>query len=251
MVDIPTVVGFVGIVVALVAGLVGVVWRNGRVLGLSRAACARRAAVTALLLLSWLGVMGGLAAQGFFDAFFTQFPPPLALALLPPWIAIIGCIAVPALRTSLTVTPLALLIGYQTFRVGVEYVLWLLYQQGHMPHAMTFEGQNIDLIVGITAPVVALLVVRPRPWTAWLALVWNGAALLILLNTIRVAFQSVPGVFHDPTMQPPNTIISEVPFIWLPSFVVPMALLGHAVALAKVLPHIVPRPIRSDDGALP
>jgi hypothetical protein len=51
-------------------------------------------------------------------------------------------------------------------------------------------------------------------------------------------------------MQPPNTIISEVPFIWLPSFVVPMALLGHAVALAKVLPHIVPRPIRSDDGAL-
>jgi hypothetical protein len=90
-----------------------------------------------------------------------------------------------------------------------------------------------------------------RPWTAHLALVWNGAALLILLNTIRVAFQSVPGVFHDPTMQPPNTIISEVPFIWLPSFVVPMALLGHAGALAKVLPHIVPRPIRSDDGALP
>jgi uncharacterized protein (DUF2062 family) len=105
-----------------------------------------------LLLLSWLGVMGGLAARGFFDAFFTQFPLPLALALLPPWIALIGCIAVPALRTSLTVTPLAWLIGYQTFRVGVEYVLWLLSQQGHMPHAMTVEGQNIDLLVGITAP---------------------------------------------------------------------------------------------------
>jgi hypothetical protein len=115
---------------------------------------------------------------------------------------------------------------------------------------MTVEGQNIDLIVGITAPVVALLVVRPRPWTARLALVWNGVALLILLNTIRVAFQSVPGFFHDPTMQPPNTIISEVPFIWLPSFVVPMALLGHAVALAQVLPQSVPRPAPSDDGAL-
>jgi hypothetical protein len=51
-------------------------------------------------------------------------------------------------------------------------------------------------------------------------------------------------------MQPPNTIISEVPFIWLPSFVVPMALLGHAVALAKVRPQSVPRPAPSDDGAL-
>jgi hypothetical protein len=64
-------------------------------------------------------------------------------------------------------------------------------------------------------------------------------ALLILLNTIRVAFQSFPGVFYDPAMQPPNTIVSQFPFIWLPAFVVPVALLGHAIALAQVVPDVL------------
>lgn len=239
MVDTLTMLLFVCIVAALVAGVSYVVWHNGRVLGLSPARCRWYAGGTALLLVAWLSVMGRLAGSGFFGAFLTQFPPPFALALLPPWLLIICCVGVPALRAYLVVTPLVWLTGYQSFRIGIEYILWLLYHQGALPHAITFEGQNIDLLVGITAPVVAVLVARQRAGTHLLALVWNTAALLILLNTVRVAFQSVPGPFHDPTMQPPNMIVGQVPFIWLPSFVVPMALLGHAVALAKVIPAVL------------
>jgi hypothetical protein len=239
MADTGTVLLFVLIVGALVAGMAGVVWHNGRVLGLSSAAGRRRAGGTLLLLGGWLGVMGILAANGFFDTFLTRFPPPFALALLPPWITIFCCIAIPPLRSYLAVTPMSWLIGYQVFRVGIEYVLWDLYHQGLMPRAMTFEGQNIDLLVGITAPLIALLVARHHAWTRLLALAWNGMALLILLNTIRVAFQSFPGIFYDPAMQPPNTIVSQFPFIWLPAFVVPVALLGHAIALAQVVPDVL------------
>jgi hypothetical protein len=239
MADTGTVLLFVLIVGALVAGMAGVVWHNGRVLGLSSAAGRRRAGGTLLLLGGWLGVMGILAANGFFDTFLTRFPPPFALALLPPWITIFCCIAIPPLRSYLAVTPMSWLIGYQVFRVGIEYVLWDLYHQGLMPRAMTFEGQNIDLLVGITAPLIALLVARQYAWTRLLALAWNGMALLILLNTIRVAFQSFPGIFYDPAMQPPNTIVSQFPFIWLPAFVVPVALLGHAIALAQVVPDVL------------
>lgn len=238
MADTGTMVLFVGIAGALVAGVAGVVWQNGRVLGYPDEVRRRLSIGAAALLVAWLVAMSLLAAVGFFNDFLTRFPPPFALALLPPWLTIIACVAVPVLRTYLVATPLAWLIGYQTFRVGIEYILWALHHQGVMPRAMTLEGQNIDLLVGITAPVIALLVARPRTWTPLLALVWNAASLLILFNTIRVAFQSVPGAFYDPTMQPANTIVSQPPFIWLPAFIVPVAVLGHAIALAKVIPAV-------------
>lgn len=250
MADTFTVLLFVGIVGALVVGIAGVVWHNGQALGLSQTARRWRTGITVLILMAWLGFTGILAANGFFDDFMTRLPPPFALALFPPWITVICCVAIPALRNYLVATPMVWLIGYQTFRVVVEYVLWLLYQQGLMPHAMTLEGQNIDLVVGVTAPIAAFLVVRERSWTPLVGLVWNVAALLILLNTIRVAFQSVPGVFYDASMQPANTIVSQVPFIWLPAFVVPVALLGHAVALAKVIPMVMGRGGESSSPAV-
>lgn len=226
---------FIGLVGALVVGIVVVVWHNGHDLGVSPAASRGRALLVALLLVGWLAAMGVLATRGFFAALMTRFPPPLALALVPPWITLLCCVAVPALRRYLIRTPLTWLIGFQVFRVGIEYVLWLLHHQGEMPRAMTFEGQNIDLVVGATAPLIAVLVARPRSWTPLLALVWNVLALLILFNTIRVAFQSVPGVFYKTSMQPPNTIVGQFPFIWLPAFVVPVAALGHLLAIAQVL----------------
>lgn len=239
MADLQTTLLFVLTVGMLVVGIFGVVWRNGQVLGLAPAVSRQRAIVVVLLLLAWLALLSILARSGFFSDLMTRIPPPIALALIPAWTTIICCVAVPALRTYLTATPMAWLIGYQAFRIVIEYILWLLYEQGLMPRSMTLEGQNIDIVVGVTAPLVALLVTRQAAWTRWLALVWNVAGLLILLNTITVAFQSVPGVFHDPTMQPPNMIVGQFPFIWLPTFVVPVALLGHFVALAQVLPSIL------------
>jgi hypothetical protein len=230
---------FIGIVAGLVGGIAIIVWRNGSQSGLSRASAGSLMTGTLLVMILWLATMAILARDGFFDALMAGFPPPMALALLPPWITIIGCILLPSLRRFLTLTPMAILIGYQVFRVGVEYVLWTLHQQGLMPPAMTFEGQNIDGLVGLTAPLAALLVLRPGSLSRRVAVIWNIAGLLILFNTIRVAMQSVPGVFYNPAIEPANTIVSQFPFIWLPAFVVPVALLGHLLALAKVLPEII------------
>ena len=73
------------------------------------------------------------------------------------------------LRRLARATPVAWLVGLQTFRIGVELALALLYHAGVVPLQMTIEGRNWDLLVGLSAAPVAWLAARGRPAIADLA----------------------------------------------------------------------------------
>jgi hypothetical protein len=167
----------------------------------------------------WLAATAALAASG---AIAFDGGPPKALAL--PWIAIVaGVVALwrPAGRTFLASVPRPFVVGLQGFRVPVELVLWALFLDGAVPERMTFEGRNLDVLVGLTALPVGFAAwagVRRRPW---LALAWHVAGLALLANIVSMAIRA----------QPP--VIPTVPYIWLPAFLVPIALLGHIAGIAQ------------------
>ncbi len=71
----------------------------------------------------------------------------------------------------------------QTFRVGVEIAFWGLFASGMAPEQVTFEGRNFDVLVGLTAPLLAFAIVRLNPKPG-VVIVWNLLGLLILSNAI-------------------------------------------------------------------
>ena len=195
----------------------------------------RGAFITASALAAWLLTQAVLALNGFF-ADFSSMPPHIAFVILPGLIFLLGLAVHPAVRKSpgFLEMSVATLIGFQTFRVVMEFILYTLVKEGQLPEIMTLTGSNFDLLVGTTAPFTAWVAVRygRRSYPALIA--WNGAGFLILLNTVIHGILAAPTRFQVFFTDPPNTVIGTFPWIWLPGFVVPVALAGHILSLRQI-----------------
>lgn len=126
----------------------------------------------------------------------------------------------------------------QSFRILMEFILWLLYRYKVIPVQMTFEGYNYDILVGLTAPVVAYYCFNKKSWSLKVALMWNFFGLAMLLNIVIIAQLSAPYSFRYFMNDPPNTIAFYFPFVWLPSVVVPFALILHLLSIRRLLAEI-------------
>jgi hypothetical protein len=63
---------------------------------------------------------------------------------------------------------------------------------------------------------------------------WNWAGIVILLNVVVHAQISAPTPWRLLHTDPPTTFIATLPYIWLPAFLVPLAWLLHAVSLRQL-----------------
>ena len=83
--------------------------------------------------------------------------------------------------------PLAVLVGFQGFRLPLELMMHRAYEYGVMPVEMSYSGFNFDIVTGITAVVVATLLATGRAGMRT-ARAWNvlGTLLLIASYPIRL-----------------------------------------------------------------
>lgn len=225
---------FVLLVLGLLALTVIAVSEDDQALGLVGREGRRRIIITDSIITAWLVITGALAISGFFLEF-QAMPPRFLLLIVVPLLAI-GFL----LRTSLANDLVAALspvwfIAPQSFRVVMELILWLLFINGIMPEQVTFEGRNFDIVVGLTAPLVVWLCFVRRALPPSVAIVWNVLGLLLLANVVITAVLSAPTPFRVFMNEPAVTIVAYVPFVWLPAFVVPMAVAMHALSLKQLL----------------
>ncbi len=221
---------FVAVVAAmLVLGLAGAAWAARRV----GPAARRGVRLAAVGLVGWLALMVAIAHRGFF-ADFQSLPPHMLLAVGPPLLAMLALVFSPAARPWLDALPRAWPVAAQSFRIVVEIVLWRLAVAGVAPEIMTFTGRNVDILVGLSAPVVAYYCFVRRAWPQRVAVWWNVASILILLNVVVHAQLSAPTPFRMFETDPPTTFIGDVPYIWLPAFLVPLAWVLHGISLRQL-----------------
>jgi hypothetical protein len=181
----------------------------------------------------WFHLTGILAARGFFQNF-TTLPPHLLFALLTPAIVFaIYSIASKRLPQTLLQTSATWLIAFQLFRILVELILWRGYKLGVVPIQMTFDGRNLDILIGLTAPLAAWIYHRSRSTT--FAILWNVAGLASLLNIVVVSVLSMPTPLRRFLNDPPNTLLTHFPFIYLPAVLVPAAYIAHLLSLRQLL----------------
>jgi hypothetical protein len=113
-------------------------------------------------------------------------------------------------------------------------LFWVFLHKG-IPEVMTFEGRNLDIISGITAPVIYYLgFVSGRLWPRTI-LSWNLICLALLVNIVTTAILSTPYPFQRFGFDQPNVAIFYFPFVWLPAVIVPIVLLSHLAAIRKLI----------------
>lgn len=173
-----------------------------------------------------------LAYTGFYQDT-ASIPPRFGLVLIPPFMLILyGLLSSQRIwllesRDSLVGTFL------HVVRVPVELVLYGLFTHQMIPELMTFEGKNFDILIGISAVVIGLLLAKGTIKTRTL-LGWNiiglGFVLFILINGILSA--ELP--FQQFAFDQPNRASSYFPFVLLPATIVPIVVWTHLSEIVRL-----------------
>ena len=102
-----------------------------------------------------------------------------------------------------------------------------------MPVQMSYSGFNFDILSGLSAIVVAVLIVR-RPTALSAVRIWNVGGALLLVNILTIAVLSTPTPFRVFHNEPANEWIAHAPWVWLPSVFVVAAIIGHVVVFRRL-----------------
>jgi hypothetical protein len=183
--------------------------------------------------LVWLVIPAALAAAGRLERYDLTPAPALAMVLVITLITIGVALSVKGAYLMHAV-PLSLLVGMQSFRIGVEWLLHRLYLEGVVPVQMTWSGRNFDVVTGITALLLGVWLSRGRAVPGWVVLAWNLLGLALLVNIVAVAILSTPVPFRQFADGPANLLPGTFPFVWLPTFLVQLALIGHLLVFRKL-----------------
>jgi hypothetical protein len=120
-------------------------------------------------------------------------------------------------------------------RIPVELGLYQLSQAHAVPRAMTFEGSNPDIIMGLTAPLVAYFFAHRRGILRIPLLVWNVMGLVSLFNIVSIAIRATPYFQSQALFEVPNVAVLYFPWVLLPTFIVPTVLFAHLLGIIVVM----------------
>ena len=168
-----------------------------------------------------------IAATGLLQS--STRPPGIVLLVGPILMSTVLTIGVgPLGRAMKAQIPLAWLVGLQAFRLGVEIVIHGLWRIGWMPHVMTLEAGNIEILFAASAPAVAWAVAKGHA-SARSVLVWNAIGVLSLVNVVVRGVGSSPGPAHFLKTEVANIAMAQFPFTLIPAVMVPLAVALHIV----------------------
>jgi hypothetical protein len=183
-------------------------------------------------LIGWAMVVSVASLTGFAGNF-KIFPLNIAPLLFVPLISVIWFTFSNTLKELVKHIEPHQIIRLQVFRVFVELLLWALFIQNLLPIQMSFEGRNFDILAGLTAPVVAYLALHKKV-SKRLLIGWNLVCLGLLINIVTIAILSMPTPFRYFMNEPSNTVVTLFPFIFLPTFLVPLAYMLHFFSLRQL-----------------
>ena len=177
-----------------------------------------------------IGAMGGFAP----GAMGRAIPGPvLPFALLVSG-GLAGWFLWPAFREALASVPMAALIGINAFRIGGAFFV-LLWAQGRLAAPFAPSAGWGDIITGVAAIPLALMAVRGSNVPRAVYGIWNAFGALDLIVAITLGVLSVPETpFHVFVQEPGTLAMSMLPWVGVPTILVPLYLLTHVVIAARL-----------------
>jgi len=236
-----TVIQFVSLVF-LMAGLTLLATRLAGRVDNEPASTTRRWTIGAMVMLVlWLGIPFVLAKQDLLNDFSKTPPPFLKVMFAWAFLTVILSTVSPWGKRIAKGLSFRALFGFQAFRILVEALLFLFHKAGIAPIQITVEGRNFDVVTGVLGLVVLIFISGQQTSKITYAIL-NLIGLGLVLNVLTVGMLSLPTSFQVFTGD--NTWITRAPFIWLPTFIVPLAVSGHILSFRKLLMEREANPLR-------
>ena len=185
------------------------------------------------ILVAYIALPGVLAARHLLDRY-DPLPAPALLLLLGLTLLTVSLAMSPLGARLAAGIGLGVIVAFQAFRIPVELLLHRLHVEGLVPVQMTYEGRNFDIVTGVTGLLLGAWILRGKAVHRGLVLAWNVLGLVLLANIVIVAMLSTPVSFRRFVESPPHTLPSTFPYIWLPSFLVQVALASHLLVFRQL-----------------
>ncbi len=197
---------------------------------------------SAVFLAGWLGAAllvapapASLLAR---DPFYLTPLIPL-FVVVPPAIVLLALRRSSALRRVLAAASVPALIGVQLYRtIGVVFLILLAL--GQVPAHFALPAGWGDIAIGLTAPIVALVLARRARIGRPLAISWTVLGLLDLVVAVGMGTGFL-APFLAPTLGPqvpPAAAMGVFPMILVPAFAVPVSVLLHVLVLVRLLREV-------------
>lgn len=172
----------------------------------------------------WMIFQSILGYKGFYQEAGNMIPRHL-VAYAPPILCIIFLMATrqKGIRKSVHLKSLT---GLHFLRIPVEISIWSLAVYKQVPYIITFEGANLDILVGLSVPFVSYFVFYRKTLSNRWLITWNICGILFLFHALYLYIGQYDTFVYG---------ISHFPYIWLPSFIIPVFLFSHLASISKLL----------------
>jgi hypothetical protein len=212
------------------------------VIALTMATTPERRVQVAAALAAWFVVVVALGAGRVLAYGGALGVPGLGLAvILPVLVMTTLTFATTGGRQGLAEAAVPALIAVNLIRVeGLDFLL--LHAAGRLPAPFAPAAGWGDFLVGASAPLVAWMVARNWPGSRGVALAWNALGLLDLIDALGLGVTSSPGPLRVFAVDPSSAIMSELPWILVTCFLVPLLVFTHVAVFARLAGS--PRPHR-------
>ena len=220
---------FIGGVIVIAAVVVNIsVFSNA--LGISQ--WARIGLVTAGA--AWTGLQLSLYAAGAYQSPVVEpFPLVGPMVVLPPIIVGIAAMLSSRVRATLLAVPTELLIGLNAIRVFGGFFV-VLAAVGRLSGPFPYFAGWGDVIVGLTAIPLAMRAARGSASPAAI-FGWNAFGALDLITAVTLGTLSSEGfVMQIFTGGPGSTAVQHMPWLLIPTVLVPLYLITHGIIFAQL-----------------
>jgi uncharacterized membrane protein len=182
----------------------------------------------------WWTYTGLLAYTGILQDY--SLPPKFPLLLILPAFLFTGIVLYRNRQSPvLHAIPASWPIYFQSFRVGVESLFVASFAAGLLHKEVTIEGYNYDMLVGLSAPLIGLLVFQFRVLPKRIALLWNYLGILVLIAVVAVFMTTIffPELWGSETPLAPKAF-GTFPFVLVASFLMPVAIFVHILSIIQL-----------------
>ena len=194
----------------------------------------RKSKLIISILFSWAFVQSFIGYTGFYTIT-NSIPPRFMLMILPPIALIIILFITKGGKRFIDNLDLKWLTLIHLVRLPVEIVLYGLFLAKAVPQIMTFEGRNLDIIMGVSAPLVFYFSHIKNKLSKRGLLVWNLMGVILVLNVAITGILSTPIAFQQFGFEQPNIAVLYFPFNLLPSLIVPLVLFSHFASIRRII----------------
>jgi hypothetical protein len=141
----------------------------------------------------------------------------------------------PGMRRFARFFPKQMTVYGQTMRIALELLVYGSYVQGVVPAHATFEGYNLGILVGLSAPLVGCLAFLSRSIGSRTLLAWNAAGLVLTGIELCVFVSTIisPELCGFRTGFAPD--FGTMPYLLLLAVFIPSAVSMHLVSIAQIL----------------